>query len=313
MYNRFLFFLICPCCILYSGQTDAQSGPSLAGRLGYPAGTKLLIIHADDLGVAHAQNQASFAALDSGPVNSASIMVPCPWLEEVAAYARVNPGADLGLHFTLTSEWRFCKWGPVAPQNTVSSLVDSVGYFHVDCDGMAERALPEEAERELRAQIERAKKMGIEPTHFDTHMGCLYWTNLPLFNLYLKLGREYKVPLRLGRNALKALPEPFQQAVNADDIVIDHIYSATPEDFQGGMTAYYEKVLHSMQPGVNEIVIHLAYDNTEMQGMTFDHPDWGAAWRQADFDFFTSENCRKIMREEGIQTITWREVGKLLR
>lgn len=312
--NRCLsYFLFCHICLLACAHVSAQSGTSLAGRLGYPAGTKLLIIHADDLGAAHTVDQASFSSLGDGPVNSASIMVPCPWLSEVAAFVKKQPGFDLGLHLTLTSEWQLYKWGPVSSRNAVSSLVDSSGYFYDDCDKMAAIARPEEVERELRAQIGHALDMGIQPSHFDTHMGCLYWTNLPLFKIYLKLGREYKVPLRLSRTMINALPESFQQAVTENDVVIDQIYSATPRDFQQGMAAFYEKVLHGLQPGVSEIVIHLAHDDAEMQGVAVDHPDWGAAWRQADFDFFNSDACRKILREENIRTITWREIGQLLR
>src|SRR5690348_12990315 len=74
-----------------------------AERLGYPRDAKLLIIHADDLAVAHSEDAASLDALDRGAVTSASIMVPCPWLNEVADYAKSHPDADLGLHLTLTS------------------------------------------------------------------------------------------------------------------------------------------------------------------------------------------------------------------
>src|ERR1043165_8247918 len=91
-------------------------------RLGYPPDTKLLIIHADDLGMAHSVNAASVKAFDNGGINSGSIMVPCPWFSEIAAYARSHPETDLGLHLTLTSEWKFYRWGPVLSKDLVKTL-----------------------------------------------------------------------------------------------------------------------------------------------------------------------------------------------
>jgi hypothetical protein len=101
-----------------------------AERLGYPADAKLVILHADDLAVAHSVDQASFKALDEKAVSSASVMIPCPWLTEVVAYAKAHPEADLGLHMTLTSEWSTYRWGPVAPHNLVPNLLAPDGDFY---------------------------------------------------------------------------------------------------------------------------------------------------------------------------------------
>src|SRR6266705_6198837 len=102
---------------------------TVAERLGYPADSKLLIVHADDLAVAHSVDTASFDALTRNAVNSASIMVPCAWLTEVAAFAKNHPEADLGLHLTLTSEWKTYRWGPVDSKDKVPSLLDSSGFL----------------------------------------------------------------------------------------------------------------------------------------------------------------------------------------
>ena len=103
---------------------------TLAERLGYPKDAKLLIVHADDLGMSHSVNLATIKGFESGLVNSGSIMVPCPWFSEIATYARANPQADLGLHLTLTSEWTSFRWGPVTSKDRVSSLLDKTGHFY---------------------------------------------------------------------------------------------------------------------------------------------------------------------------------------
>ena len=166
---------------------------TVAERLGHPKNAKLLILHADDLGVAHSENAASFDALERGAVNSGSIMMPTPWVTEVARYAKAHPDADLGLHLTLDSEWETYRWGSVAPHDQVPSLLDADGTFPRSPDTLARRAKPAEVERELRAQIDRAYAMGLEPTHVDSHMGALYQTP-ELFRTYTKVARSYKLP-----------------------------------------------------------------------------------------------------------------------
>ena len=174
---------------------------TIAERLGYPADSKLLIVHADDLAVAHSVDSASFDALDKNAVTSASIMVPCPWITEVAAYAKAHPDADLGLHLTLTSEWTTYRWGSVAPADKVSSLLDPAGTFWSETEQVAAHARPQEAELEVRAQIDRAIALGIHPTHLDSHMGSLLFSTPELIATYVKVAHDYHLPFLAVRVA----------------------------------------------------------------------------------------------------------------
>ena len=110
--------------LVLSGFPVALWAQSLVERLGYPSDTKLIIVHADDLGETHAVNAATIKALNGGTINSASLMVPCPWFPEMADYAKSHPEADFGLHLTLTSERVYYRWGPVASRDKVPSLMD---------------------------------------------------------------------------------------------------------------------------------------------------------------------------------------------
>src|SRR2546423_3998241 len=136
------------------------SAQTLADRLGYPPGTKLIIVHADDLGETHAVNAAAIKALEAGSINSASLMVPCPWFPEIADYAKSHPDADFGLHLTVTSERVYYRWGPAAPAGKMPSLLDKDGYFHHDWEHN-QHINPKEVEIEFRAQDERALVMAV--------------------------------------------------------------------------------------------------------------------------------------------------------
>ena len=300
--------ILLPALVLHVLTTAAQL--TLQEKLGYTKDAKLLIIHADDLGLSHSENEASTYAMQNGSINSASIMVPCPWFPEIAAYARAHTKADLGLHLTLTSEWKYLKWGPVVAKEKVRGLVNKNGFMFETADSVLNNSNPEEVEKELRAQIERAKQFGIDITHLDSHMGTLFGKAEYLKTL-IKLGREFKVPVLLSKQVLGFDVDKF---ITAKDVVLDMIYTASPQDYKNGMENYYTSIFKALQSGVSIILLHAAYDDREMQGITVEHPDWGAAWRQADFNFFTSEYCKKLLLENNIRLITWREIrDKLLR
>ena len=288
----------------------SQSSLTLAERLGYSKDDKLLIVHADDLGVAHSANHASFTALETGMVSSTSVVVPSPWFLEVAEYKKIRPNLDIGVHLTLTCEWANYKWGPITD---APSLIDFNGYFYDNCADLENNAKFKEVEREFRAQIDLAVNNGINPTHIDIHMGCIIYSDLNYFKLYLKLGRDYKIPVMLTTGGL---PQSFKDQLKEDDIVLDNVYSAGAQHFdqEGGLAKRYTTILRNLKPGTHALVIHPAYNNNEMQHVTIYRKYWAAQWRQDDFDFFTSDECRRIIEEENIKLITWKEIGdKLLK
>jgi predicted glycoside hydrolase/deacetylase ChbG (UPF0249 family) len=276
-------------------------------RLGHPATARLLIIHADDLGMAHSVNRATFQALERGWVTSASILVPCPWFPEVARFARARPEADLGIHLALTSEWTTFRWGPLSPAEQVKSLLDPDGYLPLLETAVAQRARPEEAERELRAQIERARAAGIRITHLDSHMGSLYGT-AGLLEVYRRLAREYGVPMRWAR----AQAPPAGGSVPEAEILVDQVVSLEPGVDPNGWRAAYEKRLSALPPGVHEMIVHLADSDEEMWGATADHPDWGAAWRRYDLDLVRSPEFREFLKAQGFVLVGWKDLARAL-
>jgi len=281
---------------------DAASAQSLVERLGYPAGTKLVIIHADDLGETHAVNAAAMQALERGAVNSASMMVACPWFPEMADFAKSHPDADLGLHLTLTSERVYYRWGPVAPGDQVPTLVDENGYLRHDWDDHP-RIDPKQVEIELRAQVERALRMGVHPTHLDSHQYRLIMNGKELFDAMLRVAHDYKLPVFVTRDWFAQYPY-LSSSVGPDDVVLDHTVTIDPDVPAQKWADFYLTALKNLQPGVTEFVIHPGFDDEELRAATRERPTWGAAWRQRDYDFFTSEEFRQALQRENIKLIT---------
>jgi hypothetical protein len=282
---------------------------TVAERLGYPVDSKLLIIHADDLAVAHSVDAASFDALNKNAVTSASIMVPCPWLNEVAAYAKDHPDADLGLHLTLTSEWKVFRWGPVESKDKVASLLDPSGYLWPETAQAAINLKPEEAEREIRAQIERAIAVGIQPSHLDSHMGVLF-SKPELFAVYVKVAHEYKLPFFSVR--VPGLSSQVLALFSDKDVVVDSLVMANPTVGAGEWKNFYLNAVRNVKPGLTEMIVHLGHDDAELQAVTLDHPDFGSAWRQRDYDFVTSAEFKKALDENHIILVKWKELKKLI-
>ena len=290
------------------GSASSQT-KTIAERLGYSADSKLLIIHADDLAVAHSEDAASFDALDKHAITSASIMVPCPWLTEVADYAKAHPEADLGLHLTLTSEWKTYRWGPVESRDKVPSLLDPSGYLWPDTPQSAGALKTDEAEREIRAQVERAIAMGIHPTHLDSHMGTLF-SRPDLFAVYVKVAHEYKLPFLafIGPDTSKEL----SSVLSSNDVVLNSVVIANPSVPPGDWSSFYVNAIRNLKPGVTEIIVHLGHDDAEMQSVMVDHADYGAAWRQRDYEVVTSPEFKLALDENHVILIKWSDLKKLL-
>lgn len=305
MHRLHLAALILLACATYS---SAQT-KTVAERLGYPADSKLLIIHADDLAVSHSEDVASFDALDRGAATSASIMVPCPWLTEVADYAKAHPDADLGLHLTLTSEWKTYRWGPVTDISKVPSLLDPSGYLWPETEPAVQHIKAEDVERELRAQTQRAYSMGIHPTHVDSHMGVLF-ARPDLTAVYVKLAHEYKLPFlaTLGPQA----PPNVKALFTDKDIMVDTVVFASPDVQAAGWQDFYLNLVKNLKPGLTELIVHLAHDDAEMQAVTVDHPDYGSAWRQRDYNVITSPEFKKALEDNHIILVHWSDLKKLI-
>jgi len=167
-----------------------------AEKLGFEKGKKVLILHADDAGMSPEANEAIIEILSNGHIQSAAVMAPCPGFEDFINWAKANPGVDVGMHLTHTSEWKTYRWGPVSDPGKIPGLIDPDGKFWHEVPGVVQHASAEEVEIETRAQIEAAIALGWNPTHMDTHMGTLYGSQ-DYVAVFTKVAEEYGIPANI--------------------------------------------------------------------------------------------------------------------
>lgn len=288
---------------------------SILTELGYSTDDKLLILHADDLGMCHSANIAGMKALQEKVVSSASVMVPCPWFPEIAAWSKENPEYDLGLHLTLTSEWQYYRWRPVAPIEKVRGLLDPEGFMWKDVPQVIQNATPQEVETELRAQIERSMQFGMKPTHLDSHMGTLY-SDPRFFEVFVKLGAEYKILPML----MEATPEIITMArgmgidymplyESLKDKGFPMLTYLNPQYNPGRALNDHRKSLHdfirSLKPGITELIVHLGSDDPEGRAVT-----GGWQMRINELKILLEPRFRALLKEQKVKLFTYREMAK---
>jgi predicted glycoside hydrolase/deacetylase ChbG (UPF0249 family) len=301
-----MLLLIFPTLLL--AQSSAK--PTLAERLGFKATDRLLIVNVDDVGGSHAANAAAIDALENGLATSATIMVPCPWFPEIAAYAKARPQSDFGLHLAHTSEWRGYKWGPVASRNEVPGLVDPQGYLWPDIFNVYKNSSPEQAYIEARAQIQKALAAGVDVTHLDSHMGALQYDDR-YFQVYRRLAKEFDLPLRMGSQEVLAAGGGGHQRgqLDGDGIVYPDYLIHGGRKAGEPIKVYWKRMLQDLKPGVTELYIHAALAGDEIKHIT-------ASWfdRVAEHELFTTDpEIRQILEAQNVKLIGFRALRDLQR
>ena len=281
-------------------------------KLGFPVNSKLLIIHADDAGLSHSENRATIQSLQKSFVNSYSIMVPCPWFYEMGVFARKNPQFDYGIHLTLTCEWENYRFGPILPIFEVPSLVDENGHFYKTRNQLRDNASLEDVKKELIAQIEKALEFGLEPSHIDSHMYSV-GSHPAFFEIYKELGRNYNLPVLVNKQLMQIVGLDPLINIQEPDFEIDKTYVAEFKYYETGkLKDFYKSILENLSYGVNLILIHPAFDDDEMKGVTINHPNFGSEWRQVDLEFFSNPANKYMIEKNNIELISWKDIKGIM-
>jgi hypothetical protein len=301
-----------------------------AEKLGFPKNAKVLILHIDDAGMSWDSNEGVIQATQKGVANSLSVMMPCPWVPGIVQFLKEHPTVDAGLHLTLTSEWDQYRWGPLAGKSAVPGLVDSVGAMWRSVEAVVKHATPDEVYAEIKAQLERARTAGFEPTHLDSHMGTLFAT--PEFmERYIKLGVENKIPVMIpgGHNTAliadsKIPPDLQQRLLQVGQLlwssglpVLDDLHNVSygwkyPEgknvpdaQIQKFATSKYIETIKQLKPGLAMVIMHCTSPSH-----VFEHISGSGNTRKGDMLAMTDPAFKKFLEQEGIILTTWREVMK---
>ncbi len=307
----FLFF----CVIFMNGNMNAfeHTKSNWAEKLGFPEGSRVVILHADDSGMCYEANQAVKSYLLNGQIQSTAAMAPCPWFNDMAEWAANHPEKDVGLHLTLTSEWKNYRWAGVSNPHDIPNLMDPDGYLWREVIDVAQRAKPEEIEKEIQAQIDRSIQMGFHPNHIDTHMGTLY-SREDYAEVFYRVAMDYGIPA----NAIEFTPERVEkfrsQGYPITDKMMEFSNSYTLpklDDFFSvpeGKTYEEKKInffqlIKSLEPGISEIIFHPSVETEGLKKIT-------NSWQQRVWEakMFSDEEVIQFMVNEGIIFTNWKEM-----
>jgi len=287
-------------------------------KLGYSESDRLVITHADDIGMCQASIQAYEDLFAFGTLKSGAVMVPCPWFPAAAAMQKRNPVYDLGVHLVLTSEWDFYRWRPLTATITGSSLVDSEGFFPRSDPEVQERADPDEAWAELLAQVQRALEFGIDVTHIDTHMGAI--AHPKFIPAYIQLATQFQVPALIPKGDVKmyrsfGMDEETAQflvmltaSLEDQGIVLVDFATGLPLDAPERQFEVARKIFAELKPGLTHFILHPSTDTPELRAIT---PDWES--RVANYNLFKSDAFKKFLEEQDIKLIGYRQIRDAMR
>lgn len=295
-----------------------ETAHSVLEALGFRSDSRVAIFHADDVGMCHGANVAFKELSRLGAINCGAVMVPCPWFTEVAEMAAANPALDLGVHLTLTSEWATYRWAPISTASRSSGLIDESGYFWRRLAMLAVHVVPEAAEAEMRAQIERALAAGIDVTHLDTHMGAAF---LPqLIDIYICLGREYRLPVLLPKqiHEYTSVLDFINISLNGYNKLLAHLeiegwplvdhFRMTPEVPLAESDRVYHNLVVGLPSGLTMVAIH-----PNKSGDIETIVPAKAHFRTNEYRLLRDTEFHQFIVNQGIQTIGFRPLRDLLR
>jgi predicted glycoside hydrolase/deacetylase ChbG (UPF0249 family) len=302
--------------VLAQSDKTKKESKTWAEKLHFPKGKKVLLLHMDDIGMCPEANTAAMRYIDNKNIMSAAVMMPCPNAEEFIKWAKTHPAAEIGLHLTLTSEWKTYRWPPVSDAAKVPGLIDPDGKLWHEVPDVVVHASAQEVETEIRAQIEKCMALGYRPTHIDTHMGTLYGS-VEYTKAFFKVAEEYNIPANAIDMSDPDVLSQFKRQgypINAETVsTLDKYPLPKLDNFTSvGSGATYEQkrdnfltLIKSLKPGLTEIIFHPSVQTDNLKSIT-------GSWQQRvwEAELFSDPIVTEFFQKEGIIITNWREIMK---
>lgn len=297
-----------------STETTQETRQTWAQKLGYPADKVVLILHADDIGMCPEANTSAKHMMENDFIQSSAVMMPCPNAKEFIDWAKANPTKDVGLHLTLTSEWKTYRWPGLTSATEAPSLLDEEGKLWHEVIQVVQNATPEDVEKEIRAQLQQAIDWGYRPDHLDTHMGTLYGSHFFTAS-YLKVAEEFEIPAMVLDFENPEIIQGFKDAgypINEEMIAMVNAYSLPKLDFFASAPnakTYEEKkgsfqeLVKSLKPGLSEIIFHPSELTDNLKSIT-------NSWQQRSWEaqMFGDPEMIQFFENQGIIFTNWKEI-----
>ena len=299
-----------------SSDKSQKESQTWAEKLGFPEGKKVLMLHVDDAGMCDEANIATKNYFDNKEIQSAAIMVPCPSAGAAMQWAAQHPNVDVGLHLTLTSEWKTYRWGTVADAADVPGLLDPDKKMWREVKQVVQHASAEEVEKEIRAQIEKAIYLGMKPSHIDTHMGTLYGSP-EYVKVFLKVAEEYNIPANAIDLSDERVVEHFKKAGYpiTDEVIetmanyslpkLDFFTSVPKGDTYEAKRENFFQLVKSLPNGLTEIIFHPSIETDNVKSIT-------NSWQQRvwEAELFSDPIVKKFFKDEEIVFTDYKDIMK---
>ncbi len=296
------FFRAVFAALLFVGLTSRSARTETwAERLGFPSGAKVLILHAQEMGLCYETNAAAARLMESGAVRCGAAIPPAPWFADVARWSTEHPTADVGLELTINSEIPNYRWRPVASDNLVATLLDPARFMWPLPTQTMVNAQADDVEQELLAQINYARSIGLQPTHLTTHLGSLV-TRPDLIEVYLRVARQQWIPAM----AVELTPEQVERFRRdgyplPDDIIallasyplpkVDDLRRVAPAESYDAKKQAFLTMLHDLPPGITQIAVFPAVESDSVKRIL---PDWQQ--RVWDNQLMSDDAVRKALQ-----------------